>query len=371
MHHYHGIRFPFLIVTTYMEWRVYWLPGAADEFASARNLDDAAKAAKATPVPVPDPEPEAKADPLPAKRVLHCTRRFEHKEQALVELLVSFFKKLEVLPVERPKSLLDVLNRRLYYEIKADTAEESQVEGKWARLGVKSLSLTPPSDQTLCYFLLQDYHGGRDGRVWLACSETGNLAVLKFLKQPFSGSRDLMADAEAEAQLWNDFWGAKAFVKTFSGFNANPCVVMPFVFHGRDRDGGSPRFNFSSPNQRIEEKVKAPFDPDLMKQEFDALFEPQVYSSEYLKPMDNDEPNLSAAEAAIRHMYNAGFKHCDLRWRHVGLLPVWCGSGNRYTVKPVLIDLTDVTPLTEEDEANSAFVQDCIEELKRNSKSTP
>jgi hypothetical protein len=40
-----------------------------------------------------------------------------------------------------------------------------------------------PDKKTSLYYLLEDYHGGADGRVWLACNSSGKLLVLKLSKE--------------------------------------------------------------------------------------------------------------------------------------------------------------------------------------------
>ena len=80
-------------------------------------------------------------------------------------------------------------------------------------------------DEVSEFILLRDYHGGRDGRVWLTCTVSGNLCVLKF---PNTGD---VEKAELEAENWRTMGFQNVRVCTL---NKKAAIVMPFAFNFND-----------------------------------------------------------------------------------------------------------------------------------------
>ena len=78
-----------------------------------------------------------------------------------------------------------------------------------------------PTVSTKRYILLRDFYGGVHGRVWLACSTSGRICVLKFPRQ--SGTEESL---RRELHIWNNVWGIPAQLKKVSD---RPALVMPFV----------------------------------------------------------------------------------------------------------------------------------------------
>ena len=58
--------------------------------------------------------------------------------------------------------------------------------------------------------LLRDLRGGMHGRVWLACSSSGNICVIKFSQN--EGSKNSLYH---EQQIWNNVWKLPARVQNF------------------------------------------------------------------------------------------------------------------------------------------------------------
>ena len=80
-------------------------------------------------------------------------------------------------------------------------------------------------DEVSEFILLRDYHGGRDGRVWLTCTVSGNLCVLKF---PNTGD---VEKAELETENWRTMGFQNVRVCTL---NKKAAIVMPFAFNFND-----------------------------------------------------------------------------------------------------------------------------------------
>ena len=86
-----------------------------------------------------------------------------------------------------------------------------------------------PNAKANNFILLQDFGGGIHGRVWLACSTTGKLCVLKFPHR--SGSDESLT---RERIIWNNIWKIPVFMKRISDRMA---LVMPFVKPYSEEEG--------------------------------------------------------------------------------------------------------------------------------------
>jgi hypothetical protein len=77
--------------------------------------------------------------------------------------------------------------------------------------------------------LLRDYHGGADGRVWLACDAKGHLAVIKF---PRIGREDENDEEKQkvtdEVELWHKCGLKLVYACKVAKRHA---IIMPFAFH--------------------------------------------------------------------------------------------------------------------------------------------
>jgi hypothetical protein len=80
-----------------------------------------------------------------------------------------------------------------------------------------------PTARANKFILLRDFKGGAHGRVWLACSGSGRVCVIKFSKLSDVSGQESLA---REAQIWNDVWQLPVLVKTIGGRSA---LVMPYV----------------------------------------------------------------------------------------------------------------------------------------------
>lgn len=125
------------------------------------------------------------------------------------------------------------------------------------------------------FFLLRALPSGRDGRVWLGCSSSGTVVVIKFL---FSDEPSDTA-ADREVQAWRRMYGSSSGAQSKISqpawkvtLNGKPAVVMPYY---------QPACAYSE-NKQVQKAVR-------------------------------DEINRWVDEC--EHM------HGDLEWRHVGL--VW------------------------------------------------
>jgi len=230
-----GLQHVFGIVTTYEEWRFFWFSDS-----------NAAAAANALPGDVParnfrvadsgnedevfdEVENEDAVDVQfdPAFRHLQASAVYPWNYPTLPLLLASLIKKMNLSPLN-PITRID--NERPYVIM-------GKSQWHWAKVSwSKSFKLhyyKMITKATKKFILIEDMHGGADGRVWLTCNSVGSVAVIKFAQ----GDKSMKAD-DAQAQLHKEAenWNAaneidEARVQKIGGDWA---LVMPF--------GGKPAF---------------------------------------------------------------------------------------------------------------------------------
>jgi hypothetical protein len=185
----------------------------------------------------------------------------------------------------------------------------------------------PPHGATKYYHILRVYQRTGDGKVALWCTESGNLGVLKFC----FGDDDGMLNAEREAEAWKELWDVPVFAKKLLG---NFCVFMPFVFHIRRYEDGL-RF---CPVQAWNYKFDQPSWEDVFGSH--VVQDPLLKSDPKVKILFQDK--LEVAKEALKVMHKKGkvLPEQELKWEHVGLLPVPGADQSAWTVKPVIFDLT-------------------------------
>jgi hypothetical protein len=142
------------------------------------------------------------------------------------------------------------------------------------------------------FYLLEDYHGGADGRVWLACNGSGRLLVLKLSKD---------RSYEQEAQRWRDIWDVSN-VSTISLMSSH-AHLMPFAFHGILGTDGKIKFRCFS-HWTAEDEIDI---GNILTSEAKEIFDEEQLRNWYENP-------LLAAETAIRDMALKGYEHADLWW---------------------------------------------------------
>ena len=300
--HCHGLRKPFGIITTYKEWKFCWLKD--------------------------DP---AVLDPTRSCPEILCeTRTFRYNEPSLVEALVSVIIEMSKSIIEPPTLFLGRGQRKGSLTKRIDVRKYGfvdRIDFKWSAIpsGLENLSFELPTGHTKSFYLLEDFHGGADGRVWLAMNSSGRLCVLKFSK-----SANLMEEACAWKIAWNT-----ADVRVVQLLDCN-ALIMPFAFHAYVK--GSSVF-FRGLHKWKSEDLSA---ESLMDSDVDANFDKENVLYYY------NNPRMVAKEA-LEALASKGFAHGDLHWRHVALLPVYDKTKLLWRVKPILIDLTRLTACNEQE----------------------
>ncbi len=176
---FHGVTNVFGIFTNWDEWTIAWLPhshAAATATDLTYSLEGSATMSPAT------------------RRTLHISRTYKRTQLSqLSRALYSLVKKI----ARNVNTVVDVplvSKTRSYIYMK---------ETKWIwkfGLDVRTLSMSPPRKNTASFYLLRDFRGGADGRVWLAChvqlNGTANLAVIKFISKLREGDEKVAVDRE-------------------------------------------------------------------------------------------------------------------------------------------------------------------------------
>jgi hypothetical protein len=230
-----------------------------------------------------------------------------------------------------------------------------------------------------CFYLLRDYHGGRDGRVWQACDSRGHLAVIKFTIDPDT--------IQLECDHWNEIFGdiydnddeedegadgtddpssAKesasvrplVYITQLAGISA---LVMPVAFHCVESVLDSRQlffdvalhnwaFELGTKRQTVKTKDTGRVPLPVYASTDQADVQCVVGLRECLE-LVADQNGTGAytphtvAIAAIEYIARCHYIHEDIEYRHVALLPVVREERGGIQVKllPILIDLSQMT----------------------------
>ena len=296
-----GRRHPFGILTTYNEWRLFWLP-ESDDIAMSDTIDrvlDAPLAPKFSHPIFNTPNVEMATRDMP--RNVHGTTVIDpwQNDSLLSRMLLSCIQKMLHSPVEPMTLNLKSMpcDRPFIYV--------SKMEWRWEKFPARTSliqmtsSLYPvvPSNFQNA-FLLHDLGGGGDGRVWFSSTNDGKVCVLKFSK-----NKEML---EGERSVWFKTW-PECGVKV-KKLNNRWALVMPWI-------------------------------KSCSLDEFE------------------QEDAQRAIQEAVTALARAGYKHDDLGVRHVGLF-----KRESLPVKAVLFDFARVS--TVERSQADATVAEMMKELR-------
>ncbi|KAJ3259092.1 hypothetical protein HK103_002979 [Boothiomyces macroporosus] len=309
-----GLRFVFGILSTYNHWRIVWLKDT-DEIAKAATKDEV-KASKKID------------DSNDTTQYIFGSEILSYNDSNLVETLASVLWKMYLSQIDPPNGLNVDLRKFLCLS----TSYGEQIVWDQFKVGTK-FSYTMPYHNIEKFILIRTYHHGRDGHVYLASSNSGNLVVLKFLNDNRTG--------KTEAEIWRKVWSSKrAKVITLYGHQV---VQMPFVFHYRKDNerhlGFMPAHQWTSLEPIRSAK-------DLLAS--DEIIENGKFDMEKIDEFI-DNPT-EALKSALKELAKHKIVHLDIEWRHLALLP-YPISKDKWTVQPVMIDLSDTRKAVSEDEA--------------------
>lgn len=187
---FYGIKHPFCILSTYIEWRVVWLPSDESNCYVLNSIPLSMEPSNSvskpidnllndTPVFNSDEFSESSLDErteISLPRAVNVSQIVHYTDKTLAMWLCTIIQKMYYCP-KLPVSLIS--SSQIYIKLTGDTL-------LWEKLpsGVisKGINFSFPSDRSKNFYLIKDLRGGLHGRVWLAVSGSGNLVVLKFPK---------------------------------------------------------------------------------------------------------------------------------------------------------------------------------------------
>jgi len=324
-----GMRYVFGVITDYREWRICWLndSDAAATTAELCNLED--------------------VENISLNRELRVSKIYKGSGGTSAEVkelsiaLTSVLRKMSYYrQFRRPVKLIS--DKRPYLKLSRDCCE-------WVS-GINNdlkLTLKPPHKNTSNYTLLRDYHGGRDGRVWLATSDSGHLAVLKFLNKKADETKERLKErAEKESKYWNKLGFESVYC---CELNKSIAIIMPFCFHFDDKKDLIYNLNAWSCRNRLNEE------PDsenvcLLKECQDKLSE--IKFNEVL-------------QKCVDNFAHKKLVHNDIASKHVAVVPIIPSNQNE-AIKFVytFIDLSDITDTDTQDEALETMKNYVADNLK-------
>ncbi len=328
LHYTYHNKYVFGILTSYNKWKIFWLSNT-DRIANAETTTEIDQIIEQDLLN----EESNNID----DNVVYCSQEYDYSDKNIAMVLISCLYKMSIGIYNNPVSFKN--NKSKFRLVSSKFEKYPQCK---LLPDTHNITYKYPTKKTTNFYLMQDYHGGRDGYVWLAatCSENNiNIIVIKFSKLLSNEKKYYTVDEinevrldslENEASNWENIWNIKPRVEKILD---QPCIIMPFVFHCKMIKD---KIFFMPPYKWVKEDDEIPF-----------IFENKEINDNELFDMDKcdkyiNDPILVAKEA-IRNMLDMGYLHNDIKWSHVGLLPIKEDhNGDRLTLKPILIDLTDV-----------------------------
>eukprot|EP01133_Synstelium_polycarpum_P015459 gene15459-18342_t len=196
LEHLYGQVNVFGIVTTYKDWRVCWLQGESDTTAQAKSISNSFE-----PHSIESPSAEPTLPTKVLSRSLYGSGVISYTDNTLPRVIMSTILKMYYSP-RRHVPLLSEQGSRI------------------------------------------DYRGGAHGRVWMCCTTSGNVFILKFA-QPASEQTNKSEEEKNEentsgkkmltneAAVWKSIYKLPALVKQWSSSWA---LMIPFVISASETD---------------------------------------------------------------------------------------------------------------------------------------
>lgn len=308
-----GQSYIFGILTTFEEWKFTCLDNSLNYYMQNDCI-------------IP---PHSEIQPISTIRQLYGSEKIKYTNPLLSKFLLSIIFKSWKSPCS-PVPLLQVGRQYLVC---------SEASYKWVLLTdhllneqEKKITLYPPNKRTKCFIVLRYFHKGADGDVFLGMSFNGNICVIKH----FYDSKD----CDQEFAFWNKLWDKKVFKMILS---KRPSLVMPYVYQCHSKNNGEIFFEF-----------------DLRKWGFFSQFDPESDSvflliSQTIEELALDLTPKIVAENAINTLIEANLQHDDVEWRHVALLPKFDNEKQIIGLQSILIDLTRMHEIKENELESAKF----------------
>lgn len=279
---FYGVKRLYGILTDYNEWRICWI---------------------------------TESDPI-TERTIHCSPIYTRDSPLLARAIITY-----IVMIVQQSSSIDIGSIKLWDNSRPYV---KFLEDKWifaSKPRDTQLTLVPPRKNSTDFYLLRDYYGGTDGRVWLAASNSGHICILKFL-------RDDENEEELIDQEINN-WRAAGISTAFKcRLNRRYAMVLPYAYHCITSDDHNiPQFCLTL-SKWSKYNLIVKHDDD----EKDVLFhEEAMRLVQELKPAE-------VLQKCVETLAKNLMVQDDLEWRHVAVLPV-IENGVLQSLVPIFIDL--------------------------------
>ena len=323
---FHGLRYVFSIITDCDNWRICWLPDS-DDAALATDLSYSTGDNKN--IDVSSISSKCSTGRSTKSRVLHGSQIYSSQSETSLPLLatalVSVLCKmnhtkhsvdLRMLRLLSAQRTYVFLNKKSWFCTSFNSKKLQYIHRK------QCFSLVPPSSAGN-FILLRDYHGGADGKVWLAASVPyGNLAVIKFHhRMKETGPAEEMETIKDEVKVWKACGITTVFSCTL---NSRPVIVMPFAFHCKLDATGRPVF-ITTPDSSSGAVVASTTSTDTGTHTGSGTDSGIEFLQECQTALLDLDPCNVLQQCADR-MAKALYVHEDIEWRHVAVTPLFTRS---------------------------------------------
>ncbi|KAJ2999247.1 hypothetical protein HDV02_003341 [Globomyces sp. JEL0801] len=321
-----NVRFVFGVYTTYEIWKILWFEESqiAANCDTKDQYDELCLAGSAN---------EYMINKGTVK--IFQSKLYHFDDPELIECLATLLYKVSMTPVYTPTNFIDERSRYVY-------ATPTSIEYRSLPKKLECFKYAMPPKQTRNFYILSYFHRGGDGRVALVTSESGNLAVIKFLYQ-YGDMNDLQKALSDEQNRWQNLWQVQSRIVELNG---QAGLLMPFcmTFNPHRSNG----FQFSS--LQTWNKLSSEYDYGVLSEELEDCVNTQLLDMYQKSP-------LLAANQALSTVSEKLSSHMDLSFRHIALLPRWNSETDMYDFQAILIDLTRV-----ESELDPQVAQSCAAE---------
>ena len=319
----------FGIVTTLEQWRVCWLPDT-NNFAASTTL---------VPQQIDNLTTVFSVDNT-LLRTICCGDIYELGDPQLLSVIASVFLKsmkshYRVVSLLSPCRAYTILSKSDWYWGTISDAELAAHDSLMLTLPKKLLM--PPKLK-----VLRQFHGGADGQVCLALTESFDLVVVKKFYES--------AKCKREFDLWKELYEVGVLQVELVGSQA---LIMPFVFHCVQGENEELTFNFNLSYWGKHQNSLLEDDGRFIS-----------WTSKINAFMGvNDITVSNALIQAVNLLAKKHVVHNDLVWRHVALLPQFSEDGKQVEgMKPILIDLASANYVETESTAME-YMQEGMNEL--------
>jgi hypothetical protein len=309
-----NVRFVFGLYTTYEKWKILWFEDSqvAAECDSMEEYHELCLAGSANEYAINQ-----------GKVKIFQSKTYELSDPELIRCLATLLYKVSMTPVYNPTKFIDARARYVY-------ATTTSIQYKSLPDSLKYFKYAMPPKQTRNFYILSYFHRGGDGRVAVVTSESGNLAVVKFLhmNEELDDQEALQRALLAEQNRWELFWQVQCRIVNLHGKSG---LLMPFCMPFNRHSYRI--FPFASLQTWNKKSFMCPY--DMLSEELEDCVNMQQLDMYQKSP-------LMAAEQALSAISGKLSSHMDLCFRHVALLPKWNNETQVYDLQAILIDLTRV-----------------------------